>query len=158
MKAIVKFKISRILKQLEHYLELIKWMRKYIFNYAKISQSLRNRKTLFLNSSSIVEFVRRKFFLNIRLLNLIFATKQAFEHISNALSKRRRLIHVEVKRQLYDDVDVNKKFDIDVIIYHVKNDEENLFIYLSRSKIELILFLSRQLKLVERTTDLLNWK
>jgi hypothetical protein len=150
LKAIVKLKFSRILKQLEHYLELIEWMREYVFNYVEVSQSLQNRKTLLLKSSSVVEFVRRKFSLNIRLLNLTFAKKQTFEHIQNALSKRRRLIHVDIERQLYDDVDVSKKFDIDVMIYHVKNDEENLFAYSSRSKIELILFLNRQLKSVEK--------
>jgi hypothetical protein len=36
------------------------------------------------------------------------------------------------------------------MIYHVKNDDENLFVYSSRSKVELILFLSRQLKSVEK--------
>jgi hypothetical protein len=150
LKAIVKLKFSRTLKQLEHYLELIEWMRKYLFNYVEVSQSLQNRKSLLLKSSSIVESIRRKFSINTRLMNLTFAKKQTFEHIQNALSKRRRLIHVDIERQLYDDVDVSKEFDIDVMIYHVKNDEENFFAYSSRSKIEFILFLSRQLKSVEK--------
>jgi hypothetical protein len=36
------------------------------------------------------------------------------------------------------------------MIYHVKNDERNLSIYSTRSKIEFILFLSRQLKSIEK--------
>jgi hypothetical protein len=150
LKIIVKLKFSRTLRQLETYLDLTEWMREYVTNYSVVSQLLQDRKTLLLKNSSIFGRARQKFSFNIRLLNLIVAEKQSFEQIQSALSKRRKLIHVDIERQLYDDVDVSKKFGIDVMIYHVKNDEENLFIYSTKSKIELILFLSRQLKSIEK--------
>jgi hypothetical protein len=149
LKTIVKLKFSRTLKQLEHYLELIEWMRKYVLNYVEVSQSLQNRKTLLLKSFSIVESVRRKFSLSTRILNSTFAEKQAFDAIQLALFKSRRLTHVDVEKQLYEDVDVSKEFEIDVMIYHLKN-ETFFTTYSSRSNILLILFLSRQLKSTEK--------
>jgi hypothetical protein len=58
------------------------------------------------------------------------------------------LIHVDIEKQLYEDIDVNKKFEIDVMIYHVEDEETKK--YLSRSNIRSILFLNRQLKSVEK--------
>jgi hypothetical protein len=131
-------------------------MREYVSNYVEVSQLLQDRKTLMLKTSSIFDFVRRKFSSNSRLMNLTSAKKQAFELIQIALFRRRRLIHVDIERQLYDDVDFSKEFDIDVMIYHVKDDEKFVFSasvnesYSSRSKIEPILFLSRQLRSTEK--------
>jgi hypothetical protein len=125
-------------------------MREYVFDYANVSQSLQNRKTLLLKKSSISESARRKFFIFIRLLDFTSTEKQVFDQIQTTLFISRRRIHFDVERQLYENVDVSKEFDIDVMIYHVKNDDENLFAYSSKLKIELILFLSRQLKSVEK--------
>ncbi len=99
---------------------------------------------------SIFESARRKFFIFTRLLNLTSTEKQVFDQIQTTLFKSRRRIHFDVERQLYENVDVSKEFDIDVMIYHVKNDDENLSAYSSKSKVELILFLNRQLKSVEK--------
>jgi hypothetical protein len=157
LKTIVKLKFSRTLRQLETYLDLTKWMREYVINYFVVSQFLQNRKILLLKNSSMFDRVRQKFSFNTRLLNLTFAKKQAFEDIQQALSKRRKLIHVDIERQLYEDVNVSKEFDIDAMIYHVKNDEKNVSnksslntTYSLRSKIQLILFLSRSLKSIEK--------
>ncbi len=83
-------------------------------------------------------------------MNSTFAKKQVFHHIQTALFKRRRLIHVDIERQLYDDVNVSKEFNIDVMIYHVKNDEKFKKSYSSKSKMKSILFLSRQLRFAEK--------
>jgi hypothetical protein len=150
LKAIFKFKFSRTLKQLKTYLDFIDWMKKYVFHYFIVFQSLQNRKILLLKNSSIVESIKRKFFAFTRFLNSISIEKVAFDFIQHNLFRSRHLIYVDIERQLYEDIDVSKKFEIDVMIYHVKNDDENLFAYSSRSKIELILFLSRQLKSIEK--------
>ncbi len=123
-------------------------MRKYIFNYVEVFQSLQNRKTLLLKSSSIFEQIRRKFVFVTRVLNSIFAEKQAFDNIQFALFTLRRLIHANVKKQLYEDIDVNKKFDIELMIYHVKNEKDILYFF--RSNILFIVFFSRQLKSIEK--------
>jgi hypothetical protein len=78
-------------------------------------------------------------------MNSTFAEKQTCDIIQFALSKSRHLTHANVKKQLYEDVDVSKKFEIDVMIYHLK-DEITFTSYSFRSNILLVLFLSRQLK------------
>jgi hypothetical protein len=107
LKAIVKLKFSRTLKQLEHYLELIEWMREYVLNYVTVFESLQNRKILLLKNAFIFDSVRRKFSINTRLLNSTFAKKQAFDHIQKILFKSRRLMHVDNEKQLYKDIDVS---------------------------------------------------
>jgi putative transposase len=155
LKAIFKLKFSRTLKQLNTYLDLIDWMRRYVSHYSTVSQSLQNRKILLLKNFSIVESIRRKFFAFTRLLNSISVEKIAFDFIQHSLFRTRYLIHFDVKKQLYEDIDASKEFEIDVMIYHVEDDSfYDLKIsstwYSSKSKIQLILFLSRSLKSVER--------
>jgi hypothetical protein len=115
-----------------------------------MSQSLQNRKTLLLKSSSIFESIRRKFFFFTRIFDLTEVEKDVFFVIQVALSKSRFRVHFDNVKQLYKDVDASKEFEIEMMIYHVKNDEKNLSVYSSRLKVEFILFLSRQLKTVER--------
>jgi hypothetical protein len=148
LKAIFKLKFSRTLKQLKTYLDLIDWMRRYVSHYSTVFQSLQDRKTLLLKNSSIAESIRRKFSAFTRLLNSTSAEKIAFEFIQNSLFRSRHLIHVDIEKQLYEDIDVSKKFEIDVMIYHVEDEETEE--YSSRSNIRLILFLSRQLNSVEK--------
>jgi hypothetical protein len=155
LKTIFRLKFSRSLRQLEIYLNLIEWMRRYISDYFSIFQSLQNQKTLLLKRSSIVESIRRKFVTIIRFLNSTSIEIFVFNFIQKTLFKSRYLIHVDLKKQLYEDIDVNKKFEIDVMIYHVENDSSyDLKItttwYSFKSKIQLILFLNRSLKSVEK--------
>ena len=62
------------------------------------------------------------------------------------LSKLFYLIHVDIKRSLFIDLDVSKKFDFEVMLYYVKKFflKNNLKDkYFSRHAIESILFLNR---------------
>jgi hypothetical protein len=111
--------------------------------------------TLHSSLITIFESTRRKFSFFTRWLDSTSTKKQAFNLIQFALFRSRCLIHVDIERQLYDDVDVSKEFEIDVMIYHVKNDSiydvnDSTTWYSSRSKIQLILFLNRSLKSIER--------
>ncbi len=148
LKAIFKLKFLRTLKQLKTYLDLIDWMKRYVSHYFTVFQSLQNRKILLLKNSSIAESIRRKFFAFTRLLNSISVEKIAFDFIQNSLFRSRHLIHVDIEKQLYEDIDVNKKFEIDVMIYHLEDEETEE--YSSRANIRSILFLSKQLKSVEK--------
>ncbi len=150
LKTIARLKFLRTLKQLKIYLELTNWMKEYVLDYVEISQSLQNRKTLLLKSFSLVESIRRKFSFFTRIMNSTFAEKQAYDVIQLTLFKSRHLTHSNIEKQLYEDIDVNKKFDIEIMIYHVKNENDQVTLYFSKSNILLILFLSRQLKFVEK--------
>ncbi len=123
-------------------------MKRYVSHYFTVFQSLQNRKILLLKNSSIAESIRRKFFAFTRLLNSISVKKIAFDFIQNSLFRSRHLIHVDIEKQLYEDIDVNKKFEIDVMIYHLEDEETEE--YSSKANIRSIFFLSRQLKSVEK--------
>lgn len=61
------------------------------------------------------------------------------------------LIHPDKRRKLYKNVDVNKVFRISYMFYHVKIDAKfDFYGYLVYDSIELIFFLSRKLKDVEK--------
>ncbi len=125
-------------------------MREYVPNYASVSQSLQNRKTLLLKSSPIVESVRRKFSSFTRVLDLTQAEKESFFAIQIPLFRSRSRVHFDIEKQLYENVDVSKEFEIEVMIYHIKDENNQTGLYPSRSNVQPILFLSRQLKSVEK--------
>ena len=71
------------------------------------------------------------------------------------LSKFFYLIYVSIKRNLFIDLNVNKKFDFDVIIYHVRKKwlrkafADGKHDYFSRIAVKFILFLNRLLNFAE---------
>ena len=71
------------------------------------------------------------------------------------LSKFFYLIHVNIKRMLYIDLNANKKFDFNAMIYHVKKEwlrktsANGKHDYFSRIVMKLILFFSRLLNPAE---------
>ena len=75
--------------------------------------------------------------------------------MQNLLSKFFYLIHADIKRILFIDLNVNKEFDFDIIIYHVKNEwlrktfADEKYDYFSRIAIKFVLFLSRLLNFAE---------
>ena len=146
LKTISKLRFSRTLRQLEIYLSLIDWMRNYVFYYVDIFKSFQDRKIEFLRHDLTIDSARRFYSIKIRLkdsteLKIIF-----FEILQIMLSKFFYLIHVDIKRSLFIDLNVNKKFDFEVMLYYVKKFflKNNLKDkYFSRHAIESILFLNR---------------
>ena len=67
LKTIVKFRFSRILRQLETYFDLIDWLRDYIVHYVDIFKSLQNRKIEFLRDEFIAKNVKRFYFSKTRV-------------------------------------------------------------------------------------------
>ena len=155
LKIIFLLKFSRTLQQLKTYLKLINYLREYVSFYADIFKSLQTQKTKLLRKRSIVENVRKVYSNRTKIQNSIDREIASFQTLQNLLSKPFYLIHVNMKRSLFIDLDVSKKFDFDVIVYHVKKkwlrkafaDEKHD--YFSRIAMKLILFLSRLLNSIE---------
>ena len=59
-RVISKLKFSITFRKLKHYLDLIDWFRKYVKNYAKMTKSLQNRKTMILKKSFFIDKSTRK--------------------------------------------------------------------------------------------------
>ena len=149
LKTIVKFRFSRILRQLEIYFDLIDWLRDYIAHYVDIFKSLQNRKTEFLRNEFTAKSVKRVYFSKTRVQYSTTEELISFDVLQIVLIKFFYLIHSNFKRQLFIDLNVNKKFDFDVMLYYVKKVFFESNKYLSRHVIKSILFLSRLLIDVE---------
>ena len=146
LKTISKFRFSRTLRQLEIYLSLIDWMRNYVSYYVDIFKSLQNRKIELLRHDSTIDSVRRFYSIKIRLKDSIELEITFFEILQIMLSKSFYLTHVDIKRSLFIDLDVNKKFDFEIMLYYVKKSFLKNSLkdkYSSRHAIESILFFSR---------------
>ena len=147
-KAIIKLKFSTSLHQLETYFDLIEWLREYISHYADIFKSLQDRKIELLRFESIVDETRRAYVVKIRVRNSTKKKKTAFATLQSLFFKFFFLIHLNIKRQLFINLNVSKKFDFEIMIYHVKAiwNDKNCF---SRNSIESIFFFNRLLSSIE---------
>lgn len=109
-RVINNFKFSIIFRQLEHYFDLTDWLWNYVEKYVKITESLKNKKIVILKKLSFnVESTRRIFSIKIVLQNSTEAKKKSFWRFQIKLFSFQYLIHCSPQRQLYMNVDVNKK-------------------------------------------------
>ena len=103
-----------------------------------------------LRENSIVDNVKRIHFVKIKFFDLTNQEIISFETLQALLFKFSSLIHAFSKRRIFVNLDASKKFDFDVMIYHVKIfvnwDKKD---YLFKKIIEFILFLNRLLILAE---------
>ena len=149
LKTIFMLKFSRSLRQLKIYLKLIDWLREYIPHYVDVFKALQARKTKLLRDDLVVENAKKIYSSKTRLNHSTKTELKTFDTLQTLLSKLFYLIHASSKRSLYVDLDINKKFDFDIMIYHVKETwlqkTFNRIEYSSRTIVESILFLSRLL-------------
>ena len=149
LRTIANFKFSSILNQLKTYLDLIEWFKQYIQKFAAIFKSLQDKKTELLRNAFKIENARKIYFSKIRFVE---SDKEieAFDRIQESLSKSTYLIHFNCNRQLYVDLDSNKKMSIDDVIYHVMNDNlANFLMYSIKKSIQSIMFFNRLLNSAE---------
>ena len=148
LKVIIKLKFSTSFHQLETYFDFIEWLREYIFHYVDIFKSLQDRKIELLRFDSIADETRRTYVAKTRVRNSTKKKKTAFAILQSLFFKFFFLIHFDIKRQLFINLNASKKFDFEVMIYHVKaiwNDKNCS----SRNSIESIFFFSRLLSSIE---------
>ena len=141
-KTIIKFRFSRTLRQFETYFDLIDWLRDYVVHYVDIFKLLQNRKIELLRDEFIAKNVIRFYFLKTCVQH--FTTKEliSFDILQIILTKFFYFVHSNLKRQLFVDLNVNKKFDFDVMFYVKKFylDQFEFDKYFSRHVIKSIFF------------------
>ena len=128
------------------YLKFIDWLRDYITHYVDIFKFLQNRKIELLREELVAESARRFYSAKTRVQNFIDLKIVFFKTLQNILSKSFYLMHVNTKRQLFIDLNVNKKFDIEIMLYYVKKiyfKNFKLDQFSSRHVIESIFFFNR---------------
>ena len=150
LKTIFRLSYSKTLQSLETYLKLTEWLRDYVSMYVDVAKSLQKFKIELFRNASVTNNVKKIFFRTIKIKNFISRKLASFQILQILLSKSFYLIHVDSTRRIYIDLNVNKKFDLNVMMYHVKKsinwDKKD---YSSRKTIKSILFLNRLLFNVE---------
>ena len=150
LKTIFRLSYSKTLQSLEIYLKFIEWLRDYVSMYVDVAKSFQKLKIELLRNAFVTNNVKKIFFRTIRIKNFISRKLASFQTLQILLSKSFYLIHVDSTRRIYIDLNVNKKFDLSVMMYHVKKSINwNEKDYSSRKTIKSILFLSRLLFDVE---------
>jgi hypothetical protein len=142
LATIANFAFSIILKKLKTYLELTSYMRMYVSWYAQTSLLLQNRKILLLKNDLVKEKLRKTFVKKEILKKLIELEIRSYEHLQIVFNKESFLRHFDQFRKLFINVNISKKKDVEVMIFHVKDNSEKDITF-RRADIESIMFLSK---------------
>ena len=124
-------------------------MRKYVSFYVDVFKSLQKRKIILLKFAFKKENAKKIFVSRTKIDNSISRKRTSYEILQSLLSKFFYLIHHDSKRQIYVNLNVNKEFDIDAVVYHVKKDFIKSDEYSIKSFIQSIMFLFRLLNSIE---------
>jgi len=146
--ALQDLSFSETLKNLEIYLNLIKWLHQYIFYYAQQTELLQNRKTVLLCKDSITEQTRKNYLKKTSISNVSEFEKEIFEFIQKIFDDLNFLHHQNLNQCLYIDLNASKWHEFDVMIYHMQNDHDDSLYHIvkkNQQKIEFIFFLSKLL-------------
>ncbi len=155
LKAIVCLTFLCTLKELETYLELTEWLCQFISHYTVIIKSLQKRKTILLKSASKAENSCKSYASRISLMKPNPVKIVSFKTLQSLLFKLSYLIHFDLTKCLYINLNAFKSFGFDIMIYHIKKEVHTNIkkgnssiakIFLSKSFIQFIMFLSRLLK------------
>ena len=151
---ISKLKFPLFFAQLDHYIDFMKYLWQYISQYTFIIRPLQDRKTL-LNKKikSMKNVCKRKNYIN-KLFVDDFIDKEfeAFYQLQNLFWRPTIFYYFDFKLQLFIDLDVSKKFEIDEHMYNVfinlKHFQNKFFnkknLHLKKSEMKLIMFFNRE--------------
>ena len=146
---IVNLRFFYTFKNIKSCLNFIDWLRNYIIWYVQKSNSLQLRKTMLLRSSSSNKKCQRKIYFVKITLKKSFETKIKFyNQLQKTFDKTKLFIHYDFTWITYIDVNVFKRRDFDVVIYHLKFDVN--FNNLKQEEIQSIMFLNRMFIIVEK--------
>ena len=120
LRTIVNLTFSQNLTQFETYLRLTEWFRQYIDHYAIKSESLQLRKIRLLKLAFKSDNAKKIYTIKIMLHQSSNDKINVFETLQKDLSKSIYLVHFDLAKQLYADLNFSDA-DMNVMIYHVKS-------------------------------------
>ena len=153
LKIIFKFCFLITLKNLEHYLKLIDWLRNYIKRYAQKTKSFQRWKTtllrlFFVNKNNQCKIYNQRITIKKSLKNEIVV----YETLQIVFNQSIFLIYFNFDKILFINVDASKKLKFDIVIYYVKYKKkyrETNKLLIARNDMKFILFFSKYLTNVE---------
>lgn len=126
---------SKSLSDLDHFLDLTKWLRHMIHRYSQRAQSLQLRKIMLTrklskhdikkNKRTISKLARKRHFIRIMIDNLIDEKIESFRSLQRELDSLIILMHFDLSRRLYVNLDASKKWDFATMIYYVLEDSKD---------------------------------
>ena len=140
LAAINQLIFPQSLKDLKTYLGMTGWLRNYIAYYAQIVELLQARKTLMLRGAPNKGKARKAFSRATQINTPTESELQAFQRLQEVFREPIFLVHHDLKRQLYADVDALKR-GFGAVVYYVKGDK----IVFGKEDVEPIMFLSKML-------------
>ena len=120
--ALKDFVFLKIFKDLEMYLSLTNWLQQYISYYCQIVESLQHRKTVLLRLSSAAENLKRKIYISKTIITSTQTELETFEQLQLKFTKLTFLIFFDWKQQLYMNINSFKRYEVDIMIYYIKDD------------------------------------
>ena len=147
---ITKLNFSKNFKNLETYLELIEWLWQYVSYYTHVAESLQQQKTILSRCMSFKEWSHICYTRTAELQTVTDKKKEVYDILQTQFARMLFLVHFDFTHVLYVNIDVFKKCDFSIVIFHVKEQWNNLKISSSKNLIESIMFFSRFLKKIER--------
>jgi hypothetical protein len=147
LKAIALLKFSENLIALKRYLGLVDYLRDKIYFFVDVFKSIQELKIKLLKNS--FKDNRRKRFINKIKILAIDKKMTFFLLLQKDLIKTILLMHFDKSKWLWINLDEFKKFDFEVIVFHVTKKFLKE-IWSTKNDIQLIMFLSRLLTISEK--------
>ena len=146
VKAITSIKMPTTLKQLEHWLGMVGYLRSKIEKHAQLIDPLARRKTMLLRGSP-TKGTKRKIFATRTPFEPTAEEREVFDETKSRIKSLVAAVHFDSEGQLYVDIDAAKN-GFGVMVYHSRKDVSGN-IPPNRIDVEPIMFLSKLLSKAE---------
>lgn len=151
LKAIRFLAYSDTLGALEYYLGLTGYLQNYIHFYAQLAAPLQELKTSLLRHAPVASQQRRAYASKTKLGPPTPQKLASFQSIQEALSQPATLVHHDLEKILWIDLDMSKEFGFGAIVFHTAANETLLEgRWPSTTLVQPVLFLSRLLTLAKK--------
>ena len=140
---IFAFRFFLNFQNLNYFLNLIDWLRFFVFKYTQQTNSLQKQKIIItqLLSTIVKNSTRKQQTIKIQLYNFTHKKIDSFQNLKNVFKKLIFFIHFDRKRKLFANLNSFKSWNFVDIIYYIKNNSTNDDF--SRTKIQFIIFFNR---------------
>ena len=109
---------------LEYYLGLTGYLCSYIYHYTQLAEPLQILKTTMLKSAPLLGQQWRAYALKTKLPPLSPAKLPAFSSLQEALSRSTTLIHYNLNKILWINLNVSKEFGFGAVVFHTSPNKE----------------------------------
>lgn len=123
LKAIYFLTYPNMLRALEYYLGFTGYLQGYIHIYAQLAAPFQELKRLLLRHTPVASQQRRAYTSKTKLGPLTIQELASFQSIQEALSQLWILVHHDLEKVLWIDLDPSKEFGFGAIVFHTASNK-----------------------------------